>query len=262
MKKTLIPEIPFALPSSIAKIAAAATVYDSSCSPEARVYYLSGGEGYYLKRSAGRSLSREAEMTRYFHSLGLGTEVIDYVSSDDCDWLLSLAVRGEDCTEAIYTRDPKRLCDTTATLLRALHETDFSSCPFKDKMNEYISIAERNYLTDNYDKTHFPDNFGYRTADEAIGVLREGKHLLKSDTLLHGDYCLPNIILRDWKLGAFIDVDHGGVGDRHIDLFWGAWSLQFNLGTDKYRERFFDVYGRDRVDRDILRIVAAAEVFG
>lgn len=69
-------------------------------------------------------------------------------------------------------------------------------------------------------------------------------------------------MLDGWKLSGFIDLGGAGVSDRHIDLFWGAWTLSFNLGTDEYRGRFFDAYGRDRVDEDMLKIVAAAEVFG
>ena len=88
------------------------------------------------------------------------------------------------------------------------------------------------------------------------------KHLLKCDVLLHGDYCLPNVMLDDWTFAGFIDLGNGGVGDRHIDLFWGIWSLEFNLKTNQYRERFLDAYGRDRVDEHMLRVVAAAEVFG
>jgi kanamycin kinase len=79
---------------------------------------------------------------------------------------------------------------------------------------------------------------------------------------LHGDYCLPNVLLDDWRFGAFIDVGNGGVGDRHIDLFWGVWTLAFNLTTDRYRDRFLDAYGRDRADEQLLPIIAAAEVFG
>ena len=52
------------------------------------------------------------------------------------------------------------------------------------------------------------------------------------------------------------------MGDRHIDLFWGMWSLWYNLKTDKYTDRFLDAYGRDRVETEKLRIVAAFEVFG
>ena len=69
-------------------------------------------------------------------------------------------------------------------------------------------------------------------------------------------------MLDEWDFVGFIDVDGAGIGDRHIDLFWGAWTLSFNLGTDEYRERFFDAYGRDKIDEDALSVVAAAEVFG
>ena len=52
------------------------------------------------------------------------------------------------------------------------------------------------------------------------------------------------------------------MGDRHIDLFWGVWSLFFNLKTDAWGDRFLDVYGRDKIDKDILAAIAAFEVFG
>ena len=95
-----------------------------------------------------------------------------------------------------------------------------------------------------------------------MGCHKKHGHLLKTDTLLRGDYCLPNVIFDDWRFSGFIDLDNSGVGDRHVDLFWGAWTLWFNLKTDNYRDRFFDAYGRDKVDEDMLRIVAACEVFG
>ena len=97
---------------------------------------------------------------------------------------------------------------------------------------------------------------------EAFDALTRGKNALKNEVLLHGDYCLPNIMLDNWRFSGFIDVGNGGIGDRHVDLFWGAWTLMFNLGTDQYRDRFFDAYGRDKVNFEILKTVAAAEVFG
>ena len=88
-----------------------------------------------------------------------------------------------------------------------------------------------------------------------------GKYL-KNDTLLHGDYCLPNIMLDNWCFSGFIDVDQGGIGDKHMDLFWGIWSLGFNLKTNAYRDRFLDAYGRDAMEEEMLRLIAAIEVFG
>ena len=239
-----------------------AEVYDSSCSPEARVYFIDRDGGFYLKRGERGSLKREALMDDYFYRKGIGApEVIKYTEGDK-DWLLTSRVSGEDCTNEIYLSDPKRLCDLLAERLRMLHETDFSDCPISDHTANYIATASRNYRNGVYDSSLFPDNWGYKSAEEAIAVLDEGRHLLKTDTLLHGDYCLPNVMLDDWRFSGFIDLGNGGVGDRHVDIFWGTWTLNFNLGTDEYRSRFLDAYGRDKVDEDVLRVIAAAEVFG
>lgn len=261
MKKTLIDKIPTQLPQEIQSFISGVNIYDSSSSPEAKVYFIDKDAGYYLKCAAFGKLEKEAKMTQYFHRKGLSGQVLAYTSNDH-DWLLTSAVKGEDCVYLQYLNDPKRLCDTIAYELRKLHEMDYSDCPVMDKTSEYLAMAETNYQTGNYDKSAFPDSFGYRSAQEAHQVLEAGKSALQSKVLLHGDYCLPNIILNNWKFSGFIDLDCSGVGDRHIDLFWGVWTLQFNLKTNKYRDRFLDAYGRDKVDESLLKVVAAAEVFG
>ena len=260
MKKTLIESIPLPLPKEIEDFVSGTSVYDSSCSPEARVYFIKKGNGYYLKSAPSGTLRKEAEMASYFHSKGLGVPVLHYSSHDGKDWLLSEGADGEDCTH--YLEDPKRLCDTIAENLRALHELFAADCPIKDRCADYIKLVEENRTLGKYDPSLFDGEFSFKDADEAYSVFCEGKDGLSSDVLLHGDYCLPNIILKDWAFSAFIDLGNGGIGDRHIDLFWGAWTLRFNLGTDAYRERFFDAYGRDNLDKDLLRLVAAAEAFG
>ena len=262
MKKTKLTTLPQDIPERLLPLLLGADVWDSSCSPEARVLFAQKEGSIYLKSAAAGTLAREAAMTRFYHAKGLGTKVIDHFTEAGKDWLLTVAVRGEDLTHKFYTSQPERLCDTFAERLRMLHELDTAGCPVPDHTAEYLVRAERNYRTGNYDSTHFPDNWGYASAEEAWSVLEKNGHLLECNTLLHGDYCLPNVIYDGWQFCKFIDVDSGGVGDRHVDLFWGAWTLFFNLHTDEYRDRFFDAYGRDRVDEDKLRIIAAAEVFG
>ena len=82
---------------------------------------------------------------------------------------------------------------------------------------------------------------------------------LKKDTFIPGDFCLPTIMLENWKFTSFIDVGATGVGDKHIDIYWALWSLQYNLKTDEYTDYFLDCYGREKVDMDILKIVAEVE---
>lgn len=260
MKRRLITLSAESVPPAFQPLLPDTPVYDSSCSPEARVYYLDRDGGLFLKTAARGTLEKEAAMTHYFHGKGLAAEVLAYESLD-ADWLLTRRVPGEDCIDPMYLEDPKRLCDTTAQLLRMLHDSCPAGCPI-DHTAAYIATARKNYESGKYDASLFPDNWGYASAEEAWMVVEENAKYLKTDTLLHGDYCLPNIILDHWRLSGFIDLGNGGLGDRHVDLFWGIWSLQFNLKTAQYRERFLDAYGRELVNEDMFPIISAFEVFG
>ena len=162
MKKTLITHIPAELPQELQHLITGADIYDSSSSPEARVYFIDKDGGYYLKCAKTGTLEKEAKMTQYFHSKNLGAEVLNY-SSKDHDWLLTKAVVGHDCIDSEYLSHPKRLCDTIATELRKLHEIDYSDCPVMNRTTEYLAKAENNYRTGNYDKSSFPDSFDYRS---------------------------------------------------------------------------------------------------
>lgn len=259
MKRTLITPNLEDFPALFQPLLRDAALYDSSCSRQATVFFIDKDGGFYLKRAPKGTLQKEAAMTRFFHEKGLAAEVLAYESLEN-DWLLTGRVPGEDCLDPMYLADPKRLCDTTAELLRQLHDLSPAGCPV-DRTADYIATARRNFEAKAYDASLFPDNWGYDSAESAFRVVEDNGRYLKTDTLLHGDYCLPNILLDNWKFSGFIDLDAGGLGDRHIDLFWGIWSLQFNLKTDAYRDRFLDAYGRDKVNEEMFPIISAFEVF-
>ena len=84
-----------------------ARVYDSSCSPEARVYYIAD-KHLFLKKSPLGTLKTEAVLTDYFGSIGLGAKVLSY-TSDKSDWLLTSEVKGEDLTHENYLSRPELL---------------------------------------------------------------------------------------------------------------------------------------------------------
>lgn len=262
MKRTLIAPVIDDFPEIFHNYIIGARVYDSSCSPEARVWFIDKDSGFYLKKSPKGTLKNEAVMTEYFHSKGLGAKVLAYVSGD-ADWLMTTKVAGEDCTFKVYRDDPKRLCDILALKLRELHETTHVGCPVTNRMSAYVSTAERNFKSGSYDASYFLNTSSITPAiDEIYKFATDNARFFKNDVLLHGDYCLPNIILNDWSFSGFIDVGNGGIGDRHVDLYWGAWTLNFNLKTDAYRERFLDAYGRDKIETELMRVVSAFEVFG
>lgn len=248
------------IPEQFRDILLGAPVYDSSCSPSAQVYYIEKGDGLFLKTAEKGMLEREARMAEFFYKKKLGAQVLAY-DSEEKDWLLTTRVQGEDGTHPMYLATPEKLCDVYSEMLRKLHETEVQGCPVQNRTAEYLGAAEEGFRMERFDNSLFLER-QYACAEEAWKVAEEGRDLLKADTLIHGDYCLPNIILKDGTFSGFIDLGNGGVGDRHIDLFWGLWSLAHNLGTNQYKDRFLDGYGREKVDEEVLRVVEAIETFG
>ena len=234
MNKTPVSAIS-GLPEALKKYVRNASLFDSSCSDAARVWFSHIDGGFYIKSAPPGSLKEEAEMTAFFHSRKLGAEVLDYLSLER-DWLVTRAVPGEDCLHSEYRNDPKRLSETLGRLLRQLHETDPAGCPY----------SHRNHTR----YAHIPADFRQQYPD-----------FLTGQVLLHGDYCLPNGMLHDWEVSGLIDVDSGGIGDRHIDLYWGCWSILYNLKEERWCSRFLDAYGREDVDIGKLRILDAFETY-
>ena len=156
-----------------------ADIYDSRCHSGAEVLFVDRDGGYFLKSMPRGELEREAEMTRYFGSIGLGARVLAFEQTDR-DFMLTERVRGEDCTHSRYLSDPKRLCDLYAELLYGLHQRDFTDCPVKDRMGAYRALAYENYRTGNYDKDSFPDSFVDAESQEA----RENRRKAKTKRLI------------------------------------------------------------------------------
>jgi kanamycin kinase len=59
----------------------------------------------------------------------------------------------------------------------------------------------------------------------------------------HGDYCLPNVLVRRGAVVGVIDWSRGGYADRRFDLATGLFNLRYNLGDAAYLTTFLRAYG-------------------
>jgi len=232
-------------------------VYDSSCGSEAKVYYFDSG--YYLKVDAKGKLQREAQLTRKFFDLGLGAEFIAYFSQDR-DYMLTKAVEGNDALH--YLQDPEKLCRELAAAMKMLHSKSAEGMPISPQMENYLRIAQSDYKEGEFVDYVIMDKYKVHSRQEAWKIMQANGHKLKIDTLIHGDFCLPNVMLKEGRFYKLIDLGLAGAGDRHVDIYWALWSLQHNLKTEEYTGYFLDLYGRENFDEDMLWVVAAFESFG
>ncbi|MBE6641187.1 MAG: aminoglycoside 3'-phosphotransferase [Ruminococcaceae bacterium] len=230
-----------------------AKIYDSSCSSDMRVYYVD--KGFYIKTAKKDALKNEAEAGERFYALGIGVEIMDYISTD-MDYLVTREAEGTDLTHCLDK--PEMICGVLAEALKELHVKPYGN------INVSPAYAEYTELADNCDNKSFKSKaiaqvLGISDRDTAITVIKNNKDRFSADTLIHGDACLPNVIQKDGKFSTFIDFAMSGVGDKHMDLYWAIWSLWFNLKTDSYTDLLLDLYGRDNYDHELLRTVAALE---
>lgn len=66
----------------------------------------------------------------------------------------------------------------------------------------------------------------------------------EGNDFVHGDLCLPNIYANpDGSFAGFIDLGNAGLGDSRYDYAWMLWSLEYNLGTDKYNGTLLEKIG-------------------
>jgi len=241
------------LPTEISAWIGNAAVYENSGHSGVQTVYIKRDNGAYLKIAGRGVLHRSAVMQDFYYHCKLSSPVIQYLSADR-DYLITAPVKGNDGTSEKYIADPERLSEVFAHALRFLHDISIKDCPFADKMPDLLKMAE----TVMFRQSHLDGiskYIGATDAKKAADEITLTRRLIKSDVIIHGDYCLPNIIFNDgWSLSGFIDLGDSGMGDRHYDLAMGLWTLNKNLKTQKYGQRFLDVYGWSDIDKNRLRI--------
>ena len=246
------------LPGALRRFVGTGGVIDRSGHSPARVYET--GEGFFIKCDALGELAREHRMTELFFRLGLGPEPVRYLTLDR-DYLVTRKVPGRDLTKTLD--DPLRVCRILADALRKLHAQPVDgSIPVSSRYARYQASAAGPFSGGWYDPSVYMDGYRLSSRQEAWEIMQSSKHLLRCDTLIHGDACLPNVMEEHGAFRAFIDVSMGGIGDRHIDLYWAIWSPQYNLNTDAYADVFLDRYGRENIREDMFKVIAAFEAFG
>ncbi|MGL5316424.1 MAG: aminoglycoside 3'-phosphotransferase [Peptostreptococcaceae bacterium] len=236
------------VPQEIQKYIEGNAIQNRTFSNKSKVFYIED-KNVYIK--VGTDLEEEKINTIYFNKKGIAGEVLDFARDDNYDYLVIKEINGDNGIENKYLNNPKKLAESFGEHLRMIHSIDKKDCPEKYIIERLIEGAKENVATNNLNMQSFFNKNGF-TPQKGLLILEDLKNCYVNDTFIHGDYCLPNIIMDNYNFKGIVDLDSCGIGDRHYDLCCGLWSLRYNLKTSEFGEIFLGSYGYDVIDKDRL----------
>lgn len=159
-------------------------------------------------------------------------KVLCFEKENGINYLLMSRIKGKMVCSTELLTNPKHVVKFLADGLRMLWNVDTSKCPYNNSIENKLRLAEirvRNNLCNMEDAepTTYGVN-GFENPEKLLQWLRENaphEELVFS----HGDYCLPNIFIKDDQINGFIDLGRSGIADIYQDLALCYRSLQHNF---------------------------------
>jgi aminoglycoside phosphotransferase len=116
--------------------------------------------------------------------------------------------------------------------LRMLWKIDISTCPYCNSIDNKLKLAEmrlkQNLFNVEDSETETFGDTGFKSPAELLQWLKDNKPV-EELVFSHGDYCMPNVIIKDNKINGFIDLGSSGVADKYQDIALCYRSLKHNF---------------------------------
>lgn len=199
----------------------------------------------YLKTSPrlpGFSLLQEKMRLDWLKNRLSVPKVLLFCEAENTDYLLLSEISGTPASDDFLKADIPRIIEQLVNGLKTIHELPIEDCPFSERLDYKIELVRERMSKGLVDETDFDEERQGRTAGDAFGELIETKPDDEDLVFTHGDYCVPNVVLKDGKLSGFVDWGNAGVADRYQDLALLTRSILYNFGED-WTERVFEIYG-------------------
>lgn len=172
-------------------------------------------------------------------------KVLGFERDEKRAYLLMTKVPGEMACIDKYMKNPEQLTTMLAEGLQMLWRVDISSCPYTWSLEKKLQIAkytvENNLMDmDDVEPYTFGEN-GFKDPNHLLEWLNNNKPD-EELALSHGDFCLPNIFLKNGKVSGYIDLGKTGIADKWQDIALCYRSLLHNFDgkyTGKQYQEFY-----------------------
>lgn len=200
------------------------------------------GEPCYLK--VDRNLGRELDRLRWLVGRLSVPSVIAWTEAAGGEgWLVTKAIPGAPASSLAADGGADWLIDLLADALRLVHSLPVEECPFDTTTERLIATAEDRVRRGSSKRVWDRVRGAWLSASAAFEELMARRPASGGLVVVHGDYCLPNVLVADRQVSSYLDVGNLGRGDPCIDLAACEYSGRRNLGRQWDGQRFFRRYG-------------------
>lgn len=226
---------------------------DSMGMSAAEVYVIKnilGGENAYLKInpvSSADSLCYEKDIYKWLTPYLPVPEIHYYSKDEKFEYLLMSEIEGFNAADN-KTLSSEELVTLLARGLRQIHSIDISSCPFDTTLNVKLKQAKHNVDMGLVDEDDFNEENEGKSAEDIYNILLHKRTFSEELVFTHGDYCFPNIMIKNKVVSGFIDMGRAGIADRYQDIALFYRSMKYNLGSEELFPLFLKEYGVAKAD--------------
>ena len=147
-------------------------------------------------------------------------------------YLLMSKLPGVMACDTSLLSNPQRLTAILAEGLKQLWQVEISDCPFDNGLDKKLEMARYSVEHGLVDVDNVePETFGkdgFRDPAHLLDWLMENRPE-EEFVFSHGDFCLPNLFVKNDKISGFLDLGKCGRADRYQDIALCYRSLQHNF---------------------------------
>lgn len=208
---------------------------------------------YILKikpRNLSGNLQEEGRKVRWLQNKAPVPRFVSYYEDDTKEYLCLTYIEGEPASDYISKDKEESVGYLVGRTLRELHQLPINECPFNtftptklvDQVEENIGKFPEQ-VVDTAKKT-FPNE----SLDMLMNFLHLNRPPMDKWVFTHGDYGTGNVIIRNGKVEAFIDLDGAGISDPYYDIYYMIESLTVYSHRHDQVSEFLRGYGIKELD--------------
>ena len=151
--------------------------------------------------------------------------------------------------DEVYNIEDTYILKISDNIEQLKHEKEFNDLLI-DKLPVCKSVAfeiidnKAYYLKEYINGNHLCDDKYLKNPQRLIKILVKAVHMIhsikneKGETFVHGDLCLPNILVDESdEIIGIIDLAHSIFSnDLWIDYAWLIWSFEYNINSKDYTD--------------------------